>query len=293
MRTIKRWGLALALPTFLLLGCDGVSPMTPVQVDHSGENMAESSRLRADVSLPRHLQSLSDLEVILEIAYTGWEYRDVVVEPRILSLETPTLISDLVPGNVTLTVTARNAQTQGIHDRQKQTVTLLPGEETPVSFSLVYGGSAALDLGVTYGTRQVDYRRLQHTDGFDAAFSAYQPSMHHLLFWLSRESKRIPVTFAIHYSSVTRRIGSESETYFDDYAWTSIPAHAAYVDSNALPPFTIVRHYRWANQYLRDESIWTEVTVDRWYGASEGLLKEVISDANGVVSTMIREGVEE
>lgn len=293
MRTIKRWGLALALPTILLLGCNGVSPLTPVQVNQSGGEMAATSRLRAEVSVPRHVQSLAGLEVILEIAYTGWEYRELVVEPRTLNLDKPTLISDLVPGNVTLTVTLRDTQTRGVHDTQKQTVTLLPGEETPVSFSLVYGGSAALDLGVTYGTRQVDYRRLQHGDGLDAAFSAYQPSMQELLFWLSRESKRIPVTLAIQDYSVTRRIGSGSQTYYQDYAWTSIPAHAAYVDSNSLPPFSKVRHYRWTNQYRRDESSWTEVTVDRWYGASEGLLKEVISDASGVVSTLIREGVDE
>ena len=291
MRTIKRWGLALALPTLMLLGCDGVSPMTPGQVSRSSGELALTSRLRAEVSMPRHLQSVSGLEVTLEIAYLGWEFRDVVVEPRILNLDKPTLISDLVPGNVTLTVTVRDAQ--GIHDRQKQTITLLPGEETPVSFSLVYGGSAALDLGVSYGTRQVDYRQLQHGDGFDAAFAAYQPTMHELLFWLSRESKRIPVILSIQYSSVMRRIGSGSETYYPDFAWTSIPMHAAYVDSNPLPPFTKVRHYRWTNQYLRDESTWTEVTVDRWYGASDGLLKEVISDGSGVVSTLIREGVEE
>ncbi len=291
MRKMNRWGLLLALPTMFLLGCEGVTTTGTTLQPATEIASAETSRMRAIVSVPRQLQSTAGIEVLLEVAYSGWEYRNVVVEPRVLQLDEPTVIANLVPGPVTVTVTARDAETHAMHDRQQMAVVLLPGEETPVSFSLLHGGKPALDLGVSFGQRLLDYRRLSHADGFDSDFAAYYPNQQQLLFWLTRDSQRVAVTFQVQYSTVYRRIGAGvSESYPTD-SWTAIPTHAVYVDSELLAPSTKVRHYRWTNQYPGDAQTWTEVTVDRWYGASEGLLKEVISDENGVVSTLMREGV--
>lgn len=252
---------------------------------------ATTSTLRAEIALPRHVQSLEGVEVLLEVKYTGWELRERVVEPRRMALDAPTVITGLVPGDVMVTVTVRDTATQAVHDRRQASVTLLPGKEVPVAFTLLYGGSTALDLGLSFGGLQVDYRKLRQEDGFDQDFANYNPLDQHLLYWFERDGQRAAVTISINYSSVHRRIGAGQAAYYPMNTWTSIPMHATYVDSQPLGAYSKVRHYRWTNEYRLSDDTWTLVTVDRWYSAADGLLKEVISGGDGVISTLIREGV--
>ena len=291
MRQYKRFALALLLSSGVLLGCEAPLTSLSPQDSSAAAPQAATSTLKAEIALPRHVQSLEGVEVLLEVAYTSWELRERVVAPRRMALDAPTVITGLVPGDVMVTVTARDTATQAIHDRRQASVLLLPGKEAPVAFTLLYGGSTALDLGLSFGGQQVDYRKLRHEDGFDLAFANYNPQDQQLLYWFERDGQRAAVTISINYSSVHRRIGAGQAAYYPTNTWTSIPMHATYIDSHPLGAYSKVRHYQWSNEYLLSDDTWTLVTVDRWYSAADGLLKGVISGGDGVISTLIREGV--
>lgn len=298
MSSLKPFALALSLPAILLLGCDAGSLTGPHTVDAPVQESVAMSRLRADISLPLRLQSLENAEIRLEITYADYRLRDRKHE-RILTPGEATVIEGLLPGNALVTVTVREVDGGAVHDRQMRDVVLAPGEETPVSFSLTYGGSSALDLSFSYGTQQKDYRNLRVDDGFDADFAAYTPPYNRsMLFWHERDGKRAPVTFVLNHSWIERLEGAGESISYPWNSWTSVPIHASYVDSDPLGTYAKVRHYRWTNAYQEEryplsDSPWREVTVDRWFSATEGFLKEEIRGEEGLISVLIRDGLEE
>jgi hypothetical protein len=297
MPSLKTFAFALTLPALLLLGCDAASLTGPYAADDPARVAAATSRLRAEVRLPHSLQSLEDLTIQLEIAYTDLRLRDRKHE-QLLTLGEATVIEGLLPGNAMVTVSVREPASDTLHDRQVRNVVLAPGEETPVSFSLTYGGSSGLDLSFSFGTQQKDYRQLSVDDGLNADFAAYvPPAGRSMLFWHERDGKRAPVTFVIDYSWLQRFEGAGYSISYPIHAWTSVPIQAAYVDSQPLEGHAKVRHYRWINEYQEapyssSELPWREVTVDRWFSATEGFLKEEIRGAEGVISVLTRDGLE-
>ena len=297
MPSLKTLLLALSLPGVLLLGCDAGSLTGPRAMDAPLLEASATSRLRADISWPPRLQGLEDVEIQLEITYSDHRLRDRKHE-QILTPGEAAVIEGLFPGHALVTVLVREVASKAVHDRQMRDVVLAPGEETPVSFTLIYGGSSGLDLSFSFGTQQKDYRKVLVEDGFDADFAAYTaPSNQSILFWHERDGKRAPVTFVLGYSWLERIDGAGYSTSYPRNSWTSVPIHATYVDSHPLGTHAKVRHYRWINAYQESrypspQSPWREVTVDRWFSATEGFLKEEIRGEEGLISVLIRDGLE-
>lgn len=281
----------LALASSALLGCQ------------TGSTVADPALLPQPVAMPQSalaglrltLQSTEGLPAYkcsIRLEYAPRYYyssEPIRVVTRDFAPGANLTLDQLEPGIATLTLVLRDPQTDALLASETQGVSLAPGVVTQVALETAIGGTSGIDLLLSYTEQQKDFRYLHEADGLDSYFRGYYAPYRSQLYWLeTSDGLTVPVTITSDRVSV----GAGQTTYLGNLGGYGLPAHAQYVDSTPLGQYDRMRHYRWDNDYLLPgETNRKTLTVDRWLSPSVGLVKETLTDTNGILRTLRRDGL--
>jgi hypothetical protein len=293
---------AIALSLTALAGCTTLPSLLPGVTGSGASTPQAAGSLKVVVSAPARTTQAFDpstiaIQVKLDFPYSGKGQPGTTLN---VQSGVPAVFGNIAPGHGRLTVTAQDVTTNQVYDTQSQWIDILPGVQASASFTLTVGGSAATDVGLTFGANSVDFRTIPVSDGYNLDFNPPSTLGPQPINWTQQQfpytltvgAASTSVVFTHSGNQLMRQVGNQQSVPYPADSWYWIPAHATWVDSTASMQvsgltFNKIRHFRWANTYVVTTATHS-YTFDRWVGAFDGLIQEVMSENGNVVSTMVR-----
>lgn len=279
---------AIALPLLLvasLVGCTGLPTLMGRKDPPATASVAQGDLvITTQVADALATQALGDYLVTLKVDFPVSQRASIV---RTVAPGTTTEFTGLLPERVHVTASATAADSTLVLASTEFDVELLPGKKTPSDFTLFIGGSSALDTAIDFRIKSKDFRSITASDNFSSDFAQMwqhadaTPSA----MALFKDEATSSVTFSFTSGGVNRQFGSLPSVSLPWDWWFGVPDHAVYVDSRPLGTHSKVRHFRWDNVF-RLKGTDRTLTVDRWEGAPEGLIKETLTEAGQTISLL-------